>query len=232
MLFVLPIQIDEVDRVAIRRSAPVTWTLMMVIAAVFIGHTVAVAALDHHWRFIPGALITADIHLTASWRLYSDPALFEPWQIWTCILLQDGWWEFIAAALILWSVGRSLELSIGSARMIGALLAITGLAAAAHLVVARGHGTSIGAHGLVAGLIGMAWALFARGQVRCVAGYWLIVIVGVIRFDLGMSLFALIAVAQDLVRLSLAHDLWGVDTAIAGLAIGGALGALMRRTTA
>ena len=89
-------------------------------------------------------------------------------------------------------------------------------------------GAGVGASGLAAGLLACAWTLSPRGSLRAVAGYWLVVVVGTVRFEVPTGVLLALFLAQDLARQALLGDGLGADVLAMAVAAGAALGGAMR----
>lgn len=217
---------------ALPRATPATWSAIAALATLFLLERLALAAVAHGWP-LPAGPVAGALWWSASAKLYPDPALFAPWQLWSHALVQAGWWQAVAVLVAIGLAGRAIERWIGSGATALLLAVLAPLAAAVHLL-RPGAAPVVGGAGVAAGLLGAAWALFPTHRVRGALLYYLVVVVGAVRFHLGLRLVVLLFVAQELFRLRLADphaaalDL-GADVLLAGLVAGLLLGLALRR---
>jgi membrane associated rhomboid family serine protease len=161
------------------RAATVVWMMVALIAMHLV--VVQLVNLDHqrHWGLVGDHVFRVVTFTSSIWSLYSDPALFTPWQLWTYALINDNVVEALINLLMLAVVGRAVERWIGGMAFIGAVMTLIPLAAVIHLLIANRDDTILtGADGLAAGVLGMAWALFPNGRVRWGLAYFAIVMLG------------------------------------------------------
>ncbi len=175
------------------RPATVVW---MVVALVAMQLLVSrLVDLDHsgHWGLVGDRAFRVVTFTTSSWTLYSDPALFNPWQLWSYVLVHDSWIAAILNLLVLAVVGRAVERWIGALSFLGATLTLAPLAAVIHLLLSGRDDTVLtGADGLAAGVLGMAWALFPKAKVRWGMAYFALLVLGYVPlFRLALPWIAL-----------------------------------------
>lgn len=179
-LIILPVALEPSDAQSFPpRPATVVWMMVALIAM----HLVAVRLvdLDHQWHtgLVSDHIFRVVTFTSSTWSLYSDPALFTVWQLWTYVLIHDSVVEALINLVMLAVVGRAVERWIGGMAFIGAVLTLIPLAAVIHLMLAnRDDEVLTGADGLAAGVLGMAWALFPCGRVRWGLAYFAVVMLG------------------------------------------------------
>jgi len=222
-----------------RRPTPVVWALIGVWLALFLGERLALLGLDHGWSWLPRWLAQDVPNLSATWKLYPVPSgLFEPWQLWACALYHDGWLQLALDLLFAVVFGRALERWLGSGVFLLALLLMTLAAGGAWLATALAANASapalFGASGLIAAMLGLAWGLFARQQVRALVGYWLFHLITYRPQRSAVRWWVVAYLALDLLRawftgahLDIAAMAAGV---LAGFLLGLGMRWLMRRT--
>lgn len=224
MLFILPIGIEESDRPRPRGmfGTPVTWLAVLAIVALFAFEQLAlVPSRSGLW------LTDATLSLSASWKLYADPTLFKPMQLWTYSLLHDGWWHVIGNLIFFVVFGRALEAWTGSVAYFLALAVLAPASALIFLVEPHSgivNQSLIGSSGVVSGIMGVAWGLNPRNPVRCVIGYWLVVLIGFLPFRISVRWLIIIYVAQDLLRLWLGHQGAAYEVHLSGVLAGWIMG--------
>ena len=226
------------------RRTPVLWSLIGVLIGLALAETLAVAAAMHGWTWLPAVLVRAVTIANASALLYPGHDLFMPHQLWTSALVHDGidptragavalgLWQLAGSVLVLAVAGRAAERRLGGLATIATLLVLAPLAALVHLRAPDSVEALAGASDLAASVAGLAWGLFAGHQVRWAAYYWLVVVVGMLPFRLGLRWLALGFVAQEGVRAFLAMptgDAWErVVGLLAAVVVGYALGTVAR----
>jgi membrane associated rhomboid family serine protease len=175
------------------RPATVVWMAVALIAMQLL--VSRLVDLDHreHWRLVSDHAFRVVTFTTSSWSLYSDPALFNPWQLWSYALVHDSWVAAILNLLVLAVVGRAVEQWIGALSFLGATLTLVPLAAVIHLLLSGRDDTVLtGADGLAAGVLGMAWALFPKAKVRWGMAYFAVLVLGYVPlFRLALPWIAL-----------------------------------------
>jgi membrane associated rhomboid family serine protease len=234
-IILLPIALDPLAPApAPARPATVVWMVVALIAMQLL--VTRLVDLDHrlHWGLVSDHAFRVVTFTSSSWSLYSDPALFNPWQLWSYALVHDGWVAAVLNLLVLAVVGRAVERWIGALSFLGATLTLAPLAAVIHLLLAGRDDTVLtGADGLAAGVLGMAWALFPHAKVRWGMAYFAVVALGYVPlFRLALPWIALAFLAatgalrwQDAPAAHLAGDagalLAGVVLGLAGRRIQG-----------
>jgi membrane associated rhomboid family serine protease len=223
MFFILPIGIEDSGKLRPQglSGTPVTWAVAGVMLLLFVLEKVAL---------LPGAtgwLSRAMLSISASWKLYADPNLFEPAQLWTYALLHDGWWHLLGNLIFVVVFGRALESWLGSASYAAALFALAPASALIFLLQPHAgivNQTLVGASGVISGIMGIAWGLHPRHPVRCVIGYWLIVLIGFLPFRISVRWLLLFFVAQDLLRLHFGNQGVAYEVHLAGVLVGWLIG--------
>lgn len=175
------------------------WVLTFTIVLCFIA--------DHWWLQLPPWL-QQPTQLLAYGRLYTDPqqGLFAFHQVWTHVLFTASWWQLIPIILLLPHVLAAFTARVGTpvGILLGSLLAP--LTVSVHLMVGR----AIPDPGMSAVLVGYAGALFAlapRLRLRWHIAWFLIVRFGTWRLSTGLVSVLLVFIAQDFIRLAVAHIL-------------------------
>ncbi len=222
------------------RPLTVVWLLVALMALQFaIAHTLELD-LRLHWGLVGDPFFRVVSFTTSSWSLYADVALFAPWQLWSYILVNDGWVLPILDLVLLAVAGRAVERGIGSLSFLGAVLTLAPLAGVIQLLLSgRDEGLAAGvslaspglpvtgADGLVAGVLGMAWALYPQARMRWGVAYFAVVALGYLPlFRLALPWIALAFLLacgaahwQDAPAIRLAGDLGALCAgAVLGLA--------------
>jgi hypothetical protein len=216
--------------------APVLWSLAALLAALFAAEALAVAAALHGWTWLPAAVVRIVTIAHASALLYPGHDLFAAHQLWTAALLHDGLdparraglalglWQLAANLVVLLVAGRAVERRLGSPVFAMALLVLAPLVCAVHLRLPDSAAALACCANLVAGILGVAWGLFAGHRVRWVAYYWLIAVVGAHPFRLDLRWLVVVYLAQELVRAALTLPPGEAGERACGLAAGLVLG--------
>ena len=115
-----------------------------------IGLTVAVFVL----QLIPGLPVQQWLLFAGAYVMPSTGAPFEPWRVFTMLLVHSGFWHIGFNMLALWMIGRSLEPLLGHARFL-VLYLISGLGGSlAVALLTSPLSPVIGASGAIFGLFG------------------------------------------------------------------------------
>ncbi len=128
------------------------------------------------WAEVPIRIVAL---AEASWTLYADPVLFQPWQLWSWVLAGAssliGAANAILATVLVWAVERRVG-ALWSASTVAILLPY---GAFLHLLFlpAEGH-AQVGAGGLVVALTGLAWGLLRPARLTLGLGWWAVVVAG------------------------------------------------------
>lgn len=203
---------------------PVTWTIAAVAIAGAVLEHAAGEALSRAGPSPAWAEAVADWAARA--RLYPDEALFEPWQPWSHVLVQEGWWQLAAGVLGLLASAGVLEGELGGAAL--AILLIVSLPLAAAGTVLGG-----GEPGLSTLVIACFAAALARRpflQLRWGLSYYAITEVGhVPLLRMPLALAAAIYLSSELWRCHF-HQITPPALGWLGAAAAGAcLGVVSRR---
>jgi membrane associated rhomboid family serine protease len=205
--------------------APATLALLALVVAAFLLQLFASHAMLRPGGDAPRwAMMTADVAAQA--RLSSDPALFEPWQPWSHVLVQEGWWQLVASVLGLMAAGVAIEGELGGAALAIACLAVLPLAAAGGVL----GGGEPGAGTLVLGLLAVALARRPRVRSRWGVSYYAVTEVGHLHL-LSAPLWLLggLFLVQELARCLVHQAQPPLLAWLGALAGGAALGALSRK---
>jgi membrane associated rhomboid family serine protease len=174
-----------------------TWSLTAVVVLAFLAERLAGWSLMHHGP-LPEQLSLVVVDLAADGRIYQDPMLFEPWQPWTQVLLQGGWWQLLAGVQVLILVGGALEAELGWKAMLAACLAVLPVSALGAVL----FGGEPALTGLDCGLMAMLLARAPRTRIRWGLSYFLFTEVGHVRlFTMGLIAMTALYIAQELLRL-------------------------------
>jgi membrane associated rhomboid family serine protease len=234
-IILLPTALDpRAPMPAPERPATVVWMVVALIAMQLLVSRLVDLDQRMHWGLVSDHAFRVVTFTTSTWSLYSDPALFNPWQLWSYAMVHDSWAAAILNLLVLAVVGRAVERWIGALSFLGATLTLAPLAAVIHLLLAGRDDTVLtGADGLAAGVLGMAWALFPNATTRWGVAYFAVVALGYVPlFRLALPWIALCFLAatgllrwQDAPAIHLAGDagalLAGVVLGLAGRRIQG-----------
>jgi membrane associated rhomboid family serine protease len=184
------------------RGAWCSWALVALLALSFALEHLAVWSVTHQGPLPMDASLFL-VSRVADARISQDASLFEPWQPWTQVLMQEGYWQLLAALPVLLVLAAALEADLGWAAMLSGCLAImpvSALGAVAYL-------GEPGAGGLICGLFSMLLARRPRARVPWVLSYYAVLEVG--RLRLGSTpvwLLGALFVIQDLLRCLLHHQ--------------------------
>ncbi|HAQ59928.1 MAG TPA: DUF1751 domain-containing protein [Microbacterium sp.] len=114
-----------------------------------VGITVALFVLD----YIPGLDLTTAFVFNS---VFLDPASgfpFQPWRVFTPLVVHAGIWHVGLNMLAVWMIGRSLEPLLGHVRFV-VLYVLSGLAGSAAVALLAPGTFVVGASGAVFGLLG------------------------------------------------------------------------------
>ncbi len=226
-MLVLPLAVEtSVDP---RAATPVTWLVLIVLSGWFLLEQLAGIAARTGWPLLPDAFARGVLWASALGKLYVAESLFEPQQLWTYVGLHAGWWHLISNGIFLAVFGAAFERRVGSIAFLMALAVFAPLTVAPHLLRPDIPLPSLGASGVVSGVMGACWALFRRDRVRCALVYYLIVIVGMVPFRLALRWLVIAYLIQDVLRMVLIpRGAVIYDVQLLGVVIGFALGQAAR----
>ena len=216
-------------------AAVVAIQLFIVAAA-----TVTQAILAQGW---PGENAARSLSLlAASARLYPDPGLFDPRQLFSAAMVHDPvWgglrqvltaaWAVVVDSALLLTVGRAWERSCGTLGLAGLLLLAMPLVGIVHLRHVVQADPVITSAALVTAVIAATAMLLPGRRLRITLAYWLIAVVGVAPLYCDLRLLIGLYVVSDCLRTWLADptQLVTIGTAhIAAIFVGVMLGSLAR----
>ncbi len=162
----------------------------------------------------------------AAMRVEPDLALFEPWQPWSHVLVQEGWWQLGAGVVGLLAVGGALEAELGLAATLIAVVLVLPIAAIGAMI----EGSEPGISDLVVGLGAVALARLPGLAVRWRLSYYAISEVGSLRlFRMPLALVLALYIAQELRRCHLHHAQPPSLAWLGAAAVGAAIGVVSRR---
>jgi len=197
-----------------------TWALAAVLVLAFLAEHLAGWSLVHHGP-LPESPSLVLAGLAADGRIYQDPVLFEPWQPWTQVLLQGGWWQLLAGLQVLILVGAALEAELGWAAMLAACLAVLPVSALGAVL----FGGEPALTGLNCGLLAMLIARAPGTRIRWGLTYFLFTEIGHLRlFTMGVVSMAALYLAQEVVRLWVQHLAMPLGAWVLAMSAGAALG--------
>lgn len=228
MLLILPTTVEAPELDGVSQQTPaVTWMWFALIAAVFVLDRALMLDLTTGWKAIPAGFFVGVSYVLASWSLYADPALFEPWQLWSHALVHDGWLMPLLNLALVVALGRPLERLLGSVTFGGATLLLVAVSGLVFLALDH-QGYHVGAGGLVSGLCGLGWALTPRGAVRFGLAYWAVIMVGhVPLFTVGLRSLILVYLVIDLWSVPLEQAMTTITVDVAALLAGFLFGLLV-----
>lgn len=117
--------------------------------------------------------------IEASWTLYADVGLFQPWQLWTWILVGGPWWLGAMNLVLTVVLLAAIERRLGTVWPMAALVALLPAGALVHVLAGpSGQPIQVGAGALVTGIAGLAWGMLRPARLTLGLGWWLVVVVG------------------------------------------------------
>lgn len=159
--------------------------------------------------------------IEATWTLYADPALFQPWQLWTWVLVGSSWGLWLGNCALTVVLAVAAERRIGSRWFLAALVILLPVAAGVHLLIG---GVSppfiqVGAGALVTGLAGLGWGLMRPVRLQLGLGWWAVLVVGWIPlFSLSLPVLGVIWSLVDGLAQGLRNNEAG--TVLSGMLLG------------
>ncbi|MBA2482240.1 MAG: rhomboid family intramembrane serine protease [Planctomycetes bacterium] len=198
-----------------------TWALIAVAIGTFALERSAAWSLSHPNGILEEAHARALSLAAASARLYAQPELFEPWQLWSHALLHDGWWHLLANVAAVLLVGRAIERRLGAVALIASALTIAPISAAAAILAGGEPGSS----GVVCGWFALLLVREPQARVRWGLSYYLVLVVGHVSLcRLPLSTLWLAYLVQEGLRWSLAGQpapwAWWAAATLAGAVLG------------
>lgn len=222
------------------RPAPAATALMVTVLVIAVIETLAQAVLAQGW---PGVTIARFISLvSASARLYPDPGLFDPAQLFSAALLHavpwgdaravlTGLWALAVNAALILVIGRAWERTCGSAGLVGLVVIAMPLVGAIHLRHVVQSDPVVTSSALVAGMLAATATLLPGRRLRLHLAYWAVAAVGVVPLHADLRVVVGLYMAQELLRTWLANPAQLVDSSVAlvaALIMGVVLGSLAR----
>ncbi len=222
------------------RPAPLIAAVVVIQLAIVAAETLTQAVLAHGW---PGEHAARAVSLwAASARLYPDPGLFDPRQLFSAALVHDPiWgdlrqvltaaWAVVVNSALLLTVGRAWERTSGTLGMAGLLLVAIPLVGVVHLRHVVQADPVITSAALVTAIIAATAMILPGRRLRITLAYWLIAVVGVAPFYCDLRLLIILYVLSDCLRTWLADPTQLTNIGIAHIAaifVGVLLGSLAR----
>jgi len=228
-MLLIPTTVELHSGAVPRHSTPVVWTWLALVLALFVLERVVVVDHDLALGWFPPGLFAGVTFTVASWSLYSDPSLFEVWQLWSHLLVHPSWWQLAIEIVLMLVIGRALERMLGAALLLAALGCLAPLAGVL-LVLVGPSPVFAGGLPLMAGLIALACGRLPGATVRWGLVWWVVIAVGhwqLFRMPLHTLLFLLLVLILALTPPSTAMVTVLATMAVAGTGFG--LGVLIRR---
>lgn len=185
MILPLPGTIDSSVQPRFGRLPVLTMAVVMVLMVTFVMPRGAAVFGMYPWA---ESWLRMSGLLEASWTLYGDTELFQPWQLWTWVCIDSNGWLWLGNIIMTAVVLSGCEQRIGFALPFVALVLVLPCGAAAHLIassVISSHSTvwmtptiQVGAAACVTGLIGITWGCLKPVRLRYGLGWWAIIVVG------------------------------------------------------
>ncbi|KRA25151.1 Rhomboid family protein [Microbacterium sp. Root61] len=104
-------------------------------------------------QLIPGSPVQQWLALNSAYLIPSLPTGFQPWRLFTVLLVHSSIWHVGLNMLALWMIGRSLEPLLGRSRFL-ALYLISGLGGSVGVALLAPGQWVVGASGAIFGLFG------------------------------------------------------------------------------
>jgi hypothetical protein len=166
--------------------------------------------------------------MEATWTLYPDSELFQPWQLWTWVLVGSSWWLWAGSCLLFAALSAAVERRAGPVMLMAILAALAPLGAGVHLIAAgaASRPVQVGAGMLVVGLAGFAAVLLHPARLSIGFGWWAVVVAGWI--PVGRVALPWVGIAWAFCEGLVAGPVAGIADLVA-LAAGTGLGWAMRR---
>ena len=225
----VPIAIESPTGEPPPHRTPVVWMWLALVLALFVLERLVRVDHDLALGWFPPALFAGVTFTIASWSLYGDPALFEPWQLWSYLLVHPLWWLLAVEIVLMVVIGRALERALGAAMFLAALGCLAPLGGVL-LVLGGPQPVFAGGLPLMAGLVGLALGRLRGASVRWGLVWWLVVAVGcrpLFRTPLHTLLVLLLASALVASPPAAALPTLLATTVVASAGFG--LGVLIRR---
>jgi membrane associated rhomboid family serine protease len=228
-MLLIPTALEPRDGDRQTRSTPVVWTWLALVLALFTIERLVMIDHDLGLGMLPRELFAGVTFVVASWSLYSDPALFDLWQLWTHVLVHPSVWLLALEVALMLVVGRAVERAMGSLTLAACLASLAPLAGISTLLVGPPE-VMAGGLPLLLGVLGLGLGRFPGASVRWGVAYWAVVVVGhVPLFVLPLRTMAIVVLILS-VWLAPVHAT--VVTAVASVVVllaGAGLGAASRR---
>lgn len=228
-MLLIPITIEPSQSVLPARSTPVVWMWLALVLALFVLERLV--RVDHDlalgW-FAPGFFASVTF-IVASWSLYSDPALFDVWQLWSHLVVHPSWWQLAGEIVLMLVIGRTLERTLGSALFLAAIGCLAPLGGVL-MVLAGPQPVFIGGLPVMVGLVALALGRLPGAMVHWSVVWWAVVAVGhwpLFRMPLHTLFFLVMVLAVMTSPPSAVLPTLFATLAVAGTGFG--LGVLIRR---
>lgn len=198
------------------RSTPITWWSIGAMLLVALIDLLAGGRMAHGWPVMPVSVARWWCDVSVRLPLYQDPELFMPTQLWSAVVVQDGWfglpgawffttWQVTVNVLVMFIAGRALERALGSLSFASVLLLLAPLVGAIHLrmpgLLVLGTSTS-----LAAALAATAWGFFIAHRVQMTLWFWLVVAVGAVPFQVHLRWLVVTISLSEAARVTLARS--------------------------
>jgi membrane associated rhomboid family serine protease len=177
MLLITPLSLDMAQETPPQRPTPVVWWWCAVVTLGFAIDRALVVDHDLALGLVPDGWFAVVTYLLASGRFYGDPLLFDPWQVWSYVLVHPVWWHLVVEVVLMLVVGRALERLLGSWLFLAALGCLAPVAGLAVLVLGAAPAVA-GGLPLVAGLLGLALGRVPKAEAVVGLWWWAVVVVG------------------------------------------------------
>ncbi len=188
---------------------------------------IGVTAIVYLLQSIPGSVVGGWLAFNSLFVWPGGPFPFQPWRLFTVLLVHGSFLHVVLNMLVLWMIGRSLEPLLGRWRFV-TLYVLSGLGGSVAVALLAPGSTVVGASGAIFGLFG---ALLVIGR-HIGANMRGIIIVIIINFAFPFVLALISSVgsgsfadALEAIRIS-----WQAH--LGGFLVGAAIGFIYARTRA
>lgn len=114
---------------------------------------IGITAVVYLTQLIPGSPVQQWLALNSAYLIPSLPMGFQPWRLFTVLLVHSSIWHVGLNMLALWMIGRSLEPLLGRSRFL-TLYLISGLGGSVGVALLAPGQWVVGASGAIFGLFG------------------------------------------------------------------------------
>jgi membrane associated rhomboid family serine protease len=192
------------------------------------------APLHHRpWATVGVIVINIAVHLWTEFAEAADVLPYvlrygewAPWQWLTSVFLHAGWFHLLGNMLFLWVFGLVVEGKVGCLRFLAMFVAIAAAAGAFEQTVMLGadEGGSVGASGVIYGLIGVCMVWAPENEVECV----LVVMLRPVEFEVSIRTLAYFYFGLEAMKtVLLGFSMSSAALHLIGAAAGVPLGLLM-----